>query len=327
MKYRLLILLLLLVCTISLSAQRLQPVIFDSDMGPDYDDVGAIAMLHAFADSGYINILATIASTRYENVAAVMQVFNTYYGRPELPIGIPGDNGLLLRDWQGWTDSIIKTYPHTIRSNKEVAPAVEVYRKVLAAQPDSSVTIITVGFLTTLAALLQSLPDRYSSLDGKALVAKKVKQLVSMAGSFPQGNEYNIRKDSIASQYVATNWPTFILFSGVEIGNAIRSGLPLIRNNNIQRSPVKDVFSMCIPKAAEDSSGRKSWDQTAVLVAVKGWRSFYQLHYGHIVVANDGSNRWSDTGTQHAYLETATTPVLAEAYINNWMMHQPAKKD
>jgi hypothetical protein len=28
------------------------PVIFDTDMGPDYDDVGAIALLHAFADSG-----------------------------------------------------------------------------------------------------------------------------------------------------------------------------------------------------------------------------------------------------------------------------------
>ena len=28
------------------------PVIFDTDMGPDYDDVGAMAVLHAYADSG-----------------------------------------------------------------------------------------------------------------------------------------------------------------------------------------------------------------------------------------------------------------------------------
>ena len=45
------------------------PVIFDSDMGPDYDDVGAIAMLHNFADEGSANILATIASTKYNGVA------------------------------------------------------------------------------------------------------------------------------------------------------------------------------------------------------------------------------------------------------------------
>jgi pyrimidine-specific ribonucleoside hydrolase len=38
-------------------------VIFDPDMGPDYDDVGAITLLHAFADGGKANILATIAST------------------------------------------------------------------------------------------------------------------------------------------------------------------------------------------------------------------------------------------------------------------------
>ena len=39
------------------------PVIFDSDMGPDYDDVGAITLLHSFADSGYAKILATVASS------------------------------------------------------------------------------------------------------------------------------------------------------------------------------------------------------------------------------------------------------------------------
>src|SRR5215207_7590393 len=52
-------------------------VIFDTDMGPDYDDVGAIAMLHAFADEGSANILATIASTKYAGVAEVLDVFNT----------------------------------------------------------------------------------------------------------------------------------------------------------------------------------------------------------------------------------------------------------
>jgi hypothetical protein len=39
------------------------PVIFDTDMGPDYDDVCAITLLHAFADSGKVRILATMAST------------------------------------------------------------------------------------------------------------------------------------------------------------------------------------------------------------------------------------------------------------------------
>src|SRR3954469_22583607 len=65
------------------------PVIFDSDMGPDYDDAGAITLLHAFADSGYATILATVASTKYEGVAAVFNVFNTWFKRPDILIGVP----------------------------------------------------------------------------------------------------------------------------------------------------------------------------------------------------------------------------------------------
>src|ERR1700761_8597359 len=65
------------------------PVIFDTDMGPDYDDVGAITILHAFADSGKATILATIASNKYEGVAAVINVFDTYFNRPNIPIGVP----------------------------------------------------------------------------------------------------------------------------------------------------------------------------------------------------------------------------------------------
>src|SRR5437868_5413657 len=96
-----------------------QPVIFDSDMGPDYDDVGAIALLHAYADSGYLKILATVASTRYEGVAGIFNIFNTYFKRSEIPIGIAKTNGLDLRDFQHWSDTLLARYPHTIQRNDE----------------------------------------------------------------------------------------------------------------------------------------------------------------------------------------------------------------
>ncbi len=78
------------------------PVIFDTDMGPDYDDAGAITLLHAFADDGKAKILATIASTKYEGVAAVLNVFNTYFKRPGLLIGIPKGEAVTKKDWQHW---------------------------------------------------------------------------------------------------------------------------------------------------------------------------------------------------------------------------------
>jgi inosine-uridine nucleoside N-ribohydrolase len=302
-----------------------QPVIFDSDMGPDYDDVGAITLLHAFADQGKIRILATIASTRYENVAAVLDVFNTYFHRPGLPIAVPQKHGLLLSDWQHWSDTLVAKYPHRIRSNSEAPEPVDLYRKLLAASPDGSVIIVTVGFLTNLADLLRSGPDRYSALNGHELVKKKVKRLVSMGGRFPSGKEFNIDRDATASRYTYDHWPTEVWFSGFEIGERIKAGLPLIHNQAIRNSPVKDVFRISIPLAAEDSAGRKSWDETAVLVAVNGFRPYYTLKEGRIRIAADGSNDWDESGRGQFYLVEKQDPAVVQQLINDLIQHQPGK--
>ncbi|HVX26501.1 MAG TPA: nucleoside hydrolase [Parafilimonas sp.] len=300
-------------------------VIFDSDMGPDYDDVGAITLLHAFADEGKANILATVASTKYENVAAVFSVFNTYFNRPNVPIAVPKGEALDLRDWQHWTDSIVKNYPHAINSNKDVPDAVALYRRILSIQPDKSVTIITVGFLTNLRNLLQSKADMFSPLTGAQLVTQKVKRLVSMGGAFPSGSEFNINRDFPSSKYVYENWPTPVLFSGFEIGEKIKCGLPLIHNDSITNDPVKDVFRISIPLAAEDSAGRKSWDETAVLVGVLGYEKWFDVKRGKIVISDkDGSNTWidDDNGTQ-AYLIQKTSPEVVQELIDELIQHQP----
>ncbi|HEX5026994.1 MAG TPA: nucleoside hydrolase [Agriterribacter sp.] len=310
------------------SAQSTKPVsiIFDSDMGPDYDDVGAIALLHAFADSGYVKVLATVASTRYQRVAGVFDVLNTYFNRPGIPIGVPHRTGLDIRDPQHWSDSLLAAYPHTIQKNEQVPESVEVYRKVLSQQPDNSVTIVTVGFFTNLADLLKSAGDLYSPLTGAELVQKKVKLLVSMAGTFPAGKEFNVMKDAAASRYVVTHWKTPVIYSGFEIGKKIFSGLPLIQNSNIQNSPVKDVFRISIPLAKQDSAGRMSWDETAVLIAAKGYEPYYTLHKGAMEVAADGSNTWNDKGKNQAYVVEKVPPKVVEHIINTTMMHQPMKK-
>src|SRR5450432_3645385 len=98
-------------------------VIFDTDFGPDYDDVGAITLLHCFADSGYVRILATMASSKHKNAAAALNVFNTYFNRPEIPIGVVRGEAVALGDKQHWTDSVISRYPHSIRNNQDAEDA------------------------------------------------------------------------------------------------------------------------------------------------------------------------------------------------------------
>jgi len=317
-----------LVCFSSLvSSQQTTPVkvIFDSDMGPDYDDAGAIALLHAFADQGKAEVLATVASTKYAGVAAVLNAFNTYFKRPGIPVGVPKGWALELKDFQHWTDTIIANYPHAVNHNEEAEDAVTLYRRILAAQPDHSVTIITVGFLTNLDNLLKSAPDKLSPLDGKALVKKKVAKLVSMAGRFPAGKEFNVDQHPQASHNVFESWPTPVWYSGFEIGEKIKCGLPLVHNNSIRNNPVKDVFRISIPLAAEDSSGRMSWDETAVLVGVLGYQQWYNVKRGKIKVdAASGANTWvnNEKGDQY-YLVEKASPADVQKLIDELMQHQP----
>jgi pyrimidine-specific ribonucleoside hydrolase len=321
-KISFLVLLVAAACITS-QAQRPVPVIFDTDMGPDYDDVGAITLLHAMADNGEATILATIASTQYEGVAGVLNVLNTYFGRPQLPVAVPAGKAVSTKDFQHWSDTLLARYPHKIKYNREVPDAVALYRKLLAQQPDNSVTIITVGFLTNIASLLQSPADAYSPLNGLQLVEKKVKHLVSMAGRFPEGSEFNIREDAASAQYAFEHFPRPVIYSGFEIGAQIKSGLPLIHNASISNSPVKDVFRIGIAAAQEDRQGRKSWDQTAVLVGVRGHNPWYTLKPGRIVVDEKGYNRWAADGKGHAYLVASEPASTVEKIINELMQHQP----
>ncbi len=323
MKRILIVILALISLQISFAQKNPVRIIFDSDMGPDYDDVGAITILHALADSGYAKILATVSSTKYEGVAGVLNTFNTYFNRKKIPIGVPKEKASEQKDWQHWTDSILAKYPHRIKENSEVPDAVEVYRKVLAKQPDKSVTIVTVGFLTNLANLLESKADKYSSLSGKELISKKVKQLVSMAGGFPSGREFNVFTDSTASKKVFENWPTPVLYDGFEIGVKIKTGLPLIKNEKIKNIQVKDVFSLCIPMAKEDELGRMSWDEVAVFVAIKGYKPWFNIKTGKIIVEDSGSNKWDYNSTGQSYIEFSKTVPEIESVLNKLMIHQP----
>jgi len=295
-------------------------LILDTDIGPDYDDVGAMAIMHSLSDSGQVNILATVASNQSPYVAAVLDVINTYFKRPNIPVGVVRGKSVNISASQKWDSVLVAKYPHKIKNNNEAEDALNLYRKILASQADNSVTIVTIGFLTNMSNLLLSKPDKFSLLNGKELVKKKIKNLVCMAGRFPEGKEFNVEKDSISSKIVFDAWPTPIIFSGFEIGMKIHTGLPLINNNKIKNSPIKDAFAISIPKDKNDVNGRMSWDETAVLVAIKGYKKYYTLVEGRFVCNADGSNTWDKSKRGHYYLVEKTATKEMENIINNLMM-------
>jgi len=306
---------------IGTSTGQIPKIIFDTDMGPDYDDIGAISVLHALADSGECEILATVASDAHPSIAPTIAVFNRYFGRDSLPIGAAVQGAPDFTAENGWNDTLINTFAPDVRT-KDYPDAVTVYRRVLASQPDNSVTVVTVGFLSNISALLDSQPDEYSELTGIALVNTKVKQLVAMAGTFPEGTEFNVNKHASASVNAINRWPKPILFSGFEIGAKIFTGGKVAQQTG--NNPVTKGYAYNLKTYTEKGeTNRNSWDQTAVLVAVRNPEDYFYVNGpGKFTVQEDGSNTWDPTADAGHYFISHKYPYSHIAGVIEGLMLQ-----
>jgi hypothetical protein len=259
-------------------------IILDVDLAEDVDDAGALAVLHALADRGEAEILATLVSSKNESVGPCLDAINTWYGRPDLPIGYQRDQQYGYRNTKDpdhpagskYAEPVAQGFPHRLNRSSDAPDAALLCRRILAAQPDRSVTVVTVGFLTNLRNLLDSRPDGHSPLDGEALVRQKVKQWVCMGGIFPGGKfpdgncEYNVMWDTVASVRAINDWPTPIVFTGFEIGARIKVGSCL--KTSPDANPVRACYRLY--NGLED---REAWDLTAVLYAVRGAGDYWTL--------------------------------------------------
>jgi inosine-uridine nucleoside N-ribohydrolase len=177
-------LLLSLAFTFNLNAQE-QPikVILDTDMDSDIDDAAALAALHYYANEGKAEILATISCSARPYSTQLIDIINTYYNRPDIPIAKP-EQGAPDKQWIVKGEQVSKEFPHDITITN--APTSNrVYREVLSQQEDTSVVIISLGYLNNLSELLKTGPDEFSDLNGMELVRKKVKTYYCMAGRYP----------------------------------------------------------------------------------------------------------------------------------------------
>ena len=300
-------------------------LIFDTDIAPDYDDVGAMALLHAFANNGEIEILATISSNAFYTTAPTISVLNTYFGRPDIPIGITKSELPNKECSQKWAEALIAKYRHNLNSNNEAMDAIKLYRKILSQAADSSVTIVTVGFFTNMATLFTSGADEFSSLSGKELIAKKVKVVISMATVLIDEKvgwaEFNVAIDTKASQIFFSQWNTPVIISPFEVGEKILTGIRLINDTTIKNSPVKEAYQIALAYD-KNTVGRMSWDQTAVLIAARGFKTYFNSRMVNFKIEKDGTNVLIP-GDRFTYLSFKQTPSEIQKVIEELMMYQP----
>src|ERR1700684_1280862 len=74
------------------------PLIFDTDMGNDIDDALALALLHALESRGECRIIAVTITKDNQWAAPYIDLVNTFFGRPNIPIGMVKGSGVTPED-------------------------------------------------------------------------------------------------------------------------------------------------------------------------------------------------------------------------------------
>ncbi|MDP6446626.1 MAG: nucleoside hydrolase [Pirellulaceae bacterium] len=328
-RYFLPICLSILLCHAAIPARGGEPLrlIFDTDMGNDVDDALALGVIHALQSRGRCQLLAVTLSKDNPLAAAYVDAVNTFYGRGDIPIGVvkggmtpkPGKFLPLAKIRDG--DRI--RYPHDLKSGADAPDAVALIRRILAKQPDNSVAICQVGFSTNLSRLLDTDGDDHSPLNGKQLIAKKVKLLSIMAGAFTaiDGNkrfqEYNVKIDVASAKKLATQWPTPVVYSGFEIGYSIRYPATSIERDYdyVEHHPLAESYRLYNPPP----HNRPTWDLTSVLYAVFPDRGYFDVSPpGKVTVESDGFTRFdAAAGGRHRFLRVSPTQIarVGEALV------------
>ncbi|MBD3242383.1 MAG: hypothetical protein GF331_17465 [Chitinivibrionales bacterium] len=278
-------------------------IILDTDIDTDCDDAGALAVLHHYHGHTRAQVLGIVCSIPLPVCAQCVRAINAWYKHDDIPIGL-----IDRARWQGKS-----SYPEYQRHRESLGAkgmlynehfaadtsvpadtpeAVDLYRSLLAQQPDRSVTICSIGTLTALSALLDSPPDDVSPLTGKELIERKVRLLVTMAvAGYPHGCDgFNWRMDLPSAVNVMQHWPGPVAVQ--PIGGGVLTGQRFMAEAPPEH-PVREVYRVWLEGWGKQN--RSSPDQLAVIYAVEGARELFEERTGLRISIDPqtGTNTWS----------------------------------
>ena len=262
-----LLLLAILSATSAIVGQTPAQLIIDTDLGFDVDDVGAIAIAHALADKGHVDLLGIVCNTGNDACIVGVDIVNTYYGR-RVPIGsYKGKFGSYTDNGQDshYVNDIKSKFPHTVNGRNDVPSALDIYKDLLQKAENKSVTIASIGETTNLQDLLKNEID---------LVRQKVKRVVYMDGSFNfacAAGAYGPNDECYKSaQYVVANMPSPDVEQIFQLHGDNHNGWWTGKNPKCEMddtNPVKVAYvDMCHNawQGVCDNYGRDSWDLNTV---------------------------------------------------------------
>ena len=290
-------------------------VILDTDIGSSTDDLIAMEMLYNYMDEGRCKLLGVVVDRMGDDYAALADVMNTYFGHGSIPIGVERggikDPSVFIdyRElYKHTTEKGELMFKRTISDYSQLPNGWELYRRLLAAQPDHSVSICSTGLVSSLVQLLASEPDDISPLSGVELVSKKVKCLYLMAGVFTTSEEpdYNFLQDPTYAKLLFELWPRSVdvVFSPMEVGNEIDySPETVIRDISwTDIHPIKQVYMKY-----DCDTGQRMWDPMVVIQAVEGDELFTLSERGIVTLTPNAGTIFTPSATgNHRYQKPGT---------------------
>lgn len=280
-------------------------IFLDTDISSDCDDAGALQILHTLCAQGKAELIGVTHCTGNPYGLQAAAVINRYNGR-EVPLGTLKRDGFLDDEsCCRYNRPLSEHYDHEFKDGRPQRAALDVFREVLKAQEDDSVTVTAIGPLCNIA-------DYVSDEETYALIAKKVHRLVCMAGRFDTSvAEWNVEMDIPAARTVLEKWPTPVVFCGFEAGLDVITGAPL---EGMDGHPVREAYYL-------NQNGRlrrHSWDLVTVLYAVLGDSGWVRTtRPGRIEVNEQGVTSYTpDENGRHSYTVNQVSNEKLAGHLN-----------
>ncbi len=298
-------------------------VILDGDFGSSTDDLFALEMLIRYEEQDRCQLLGVIVDREGTENAACVDVMATYFGHPDLPIGLERNGVKNPKVWIDYTSLPRYTdksgkllFSRTLSDYNALPDGWQLYRRMLVAQPDRSVSIISIGFVSSLAQLLQSKGDDISPLSGVELVRRKVKCLYIQGGVFSKANEacYNFGQGISFAQTLISLWPSDVdvIFSPGEVGQCVeyRPELVISDISWTDRNPIKQVYLRC-----NCNTGQKMWDALPVINAIEGDRNFILSERGTVSIDDSAVTRFTPLPTGNCRYQIPGDSLWADSIL------------
>lgn len=251
----------------------MKKIIFDTDIGGDCDDTGALAIVHRACEAGLCELLCVTVSTVNPWSSACADAINRYYGRV-VPIGktarCPANEAPPEKFLRWYGKHIAEHFPNDYlpEGGREPVEAVQLLRRTLAENRGEKITMMVIGSFVNLCDLLKSEADDLSPLSGKELVRSQVELISLMGGRFASEEnddvdvEWNVRLDVESARVVFDECPVPIAVSHFDLGERIKTGGVLIERE--RKNPVAEAYEV------HSHGNRFSWDPISAYYAIFG---------------------------------------------------------